>query len=139
MKRVYSFTHLASYLSILSGLGYFIVIEYFKLETPYGLRPHSSQGLWQAFHILVVPALVFAIGLLWREHIYVKLKATTRFKRISGIGLLASFLIMTFSGYFLIVSKNQFFIDLNKYLHLASSLLWLLFYLYHHFKKKITI
>lgn len=131
MKRIYYFTHLSHYLALISGLGYYFVIHYLKVDTQYGLRPHSSQGAWQAIHILVVPALIFAVGLLWKDHIYLKYSHRVMRKRKSGLILIVSFFLMSISGYIIQVSSSFDRVELIKNFHFYSSLVWSLAYGVH--------
>lgn len=137
MSTIYRFTHFAHYLAVLSGLGYFIVIEFFKVDSKYGIRPHETQGYWQGFHILAVPFLVFAVGLLWNDHILKKLKSKTNHKRKSGIILLISFFLMTISGYLIQLITHEAILEICIDIHVYISFLWIIFYGYHQFADKL--
>lgn len=132
-NKIYFYTHLASYLTILTGIIYYLFIHFFKVETDYGIRPHFLQQWFQASHILISPMLVFMVGILFIPHILKNLHG--RYKKRSGITLIVIFFIMTFSGYWIQVSKSDLTIDLSTWLHLATSLIWIIVYLLHHFYK----
>lgn len=134
MSKIYRFTHLAAYLTIAHGIIYFIVKYYMQVESPYGLRPHWSQGVAQGAHILLSPLFIFALGILWKDHILVKFKKSNR-KRISGIGLVAICLVMIVSGLGIQIFYQEGIKEFQTWAHLGSSGAFILFYIVHHIKK----
>jgi len=133
MKKVYLFTHFCHYLALITGIGYFLILHYFKIVTQYGVRPNPWQGYWQGAHILVVPALVFAIGMLWKDHIYPKYQKREQRKRKSGLILIISFFLMGITGYLIQVMGGVETIIFIKNFHFYSSLIWSLAYGVHQF------
>lgn len=135
MKKIYLFSHISHYFALLTGLGYNLVMHFMKVKTEYGMRPNSWQGYWQGAHILVVPALIFAVGVLWRDHIYTKYRNGVKKKRKSGLILIISFFLMTVSGYLIQVLGGFEKIVWVKDFHLYTSLLWSMAYGIHQFIK----
>ena len=134
VSKVYKFTHIAAYLTLIHGILYFIVKYYMQVESPYGLRAHWSQGIIQGVHILLSPLFIFAFGLLWKDHILVKLKKSKR-KRTIGIGLVAICIIMIVSGLGIQTFYQEGIKEFQTWAHLASSALFALFYVIHHIRK----
>lgn len=132
--KIYKFTHIAAYLTVLHGLIYFIVKYYMQVESPYGERPHWSQGYIQSIHIFLSPLLVFAIGMLWKDHIVMKFKHSAR-KRGSGITLFIICAVMIFSGYGIQSFYEETTKAVQTWAHLISSFLFVVAYAIHHFRK----
>jgi len=91
---------------------------------------HPWQPATQHLHVLVAPLLVFAVGLIWSAHILGKLK-NGRTNRASGIGLMALFLPMAASGYLLQVAVDPGWRMTWVWVHMVSSLLWVLSFVVH--------
>jgi len=130
-KNQYRFVHFTSYLTIFHGILYWLVKEFFQVETDYGLRPHSSQTYIQAAHILLSPLLVISFGLLWQNHIILYFSKKTK-KLKTGITLTLSLVILILSGYLIQVIYNDLGKVVVTWVHLILSLLYLLSYLIHH-------
>lgn len=131
-KKQYLFVHFASYLTILHGIIYWIVKDFMGVQTEYGLRPHWFQTYAQAVHILLSPLLVIAFGMLWKEHI-VKFFTKKTKKLISGSLLVASLLLITFSGYFIQILYIPSLKIWAVWIHIVLSFLFVVAYLRHHF------
>lgn len=134
-SKIYRFTHIAAYLTIVHGLFYLVVKYFFKVETPYGERPHWLQGYLQSAHILLSPLFLFAMGLLWNGHIMTKLRHSTR-KRVSGITLLCVCLIMVVSGYGIQAFYQETAKAIQVWAHIGTGLLFVFVYTLHHLKRR---
>jgi len=91
---------------------------------------HPWQPHVQHLHVLVAPLLVFALGLIWSAHIVGKMK-NGRDNRSAGITLTALFLPMAASGYLLQVAVEPGWRLTWVWIHVVSSLLWVLSFVVH--------
>lgn len=132
-KTQYKFVHLTSYLTIVHGCIYYVFIEFMKIETEYGLRPHSFQSTFQALHILLSPLLLFSFGILWKDHVLKFFKKRTR-KLVSGSLLTISLFSIGLSGYLIQIIYTPDPKKIAIWGHLAFSFIYILAYVVHHVK-----
>lgn len=130
-NKIYNFVHLTSYLTIIHGCLYAIIKYNLQIESEYGFRPHQYQALIQAIHIVLSPLLIFSFGLLWQDHIFPKLKKFKQ-KKVTGLSLVILIILMSLTGYLLQISYEEYTRQIFITLHLATSLLWTFFYVFHH-------
>jgi uncharacterized membrane protein len=131
-KGQYKFIHFTSYLTIVHGILYWVIKEFFQVQSDYGLRPHFFQTYIQAAHILLSPLLVVSFGLLWQQHIVHFFKKKSR-KLITGSLVTISLIIIILSGYLIQVIYDQPGKSIMSWVHLIFSGLYLFAYLGHHF------
>lgn len=89
-----------------------------------------SFPLWQHAHVVLAPALVFLLGVVWARHAAPSLRAH-RPRRLSGTTLLVLAAAMVASGYGLQVSVDEGPREGFRLLHSYGGLLWLLTGLLH--------
>jgi len=119
MKTYYRLFKIALYLTAATGLGYFILHEWFKLETEYGARPHPWQEHFQHLHLLFSPWLVLMVGVLIPSHILIKLQQSKR--KPTGIVMAALFVLMVLSGPLLQFGFEGLLEDIIEWVHIVSS------------------
>jgi uncharacterized membrane protein len=113
------------------GIVYFIYKYFMVLETEYGVRPHSSTSFWLHFHIVTVPVLVLGVGYLLPIHILPKLKRGNSTRKVSGVFLISTFLVMVVSGYLLQLGLSSEFNRVTGWLHSIISGIWISIILWH--------
>ncbi len=128
--------HLASALVGATGVALFVFKDLIIVEGDFGPESHFLENEVQAAHILTAPALVFGCGLIWLDHIWVKLKSGQRARRRTGLLLASMLLPMILSGYLLQVSYEDPWREIWRVTHLLSSLVWLLAYGLHQLSKR---
>ena len=122
----------ATLLTGLTGL-LFAWLKYFvKGSDPYSVVNHPYQPALLSAHVLAAPALLFAFGLVARDHIVGKYR-DPRARRGRRSGILATWVLlpMVFSGYALQVLTSP---DSRRFagaLHLAAGILFLVLYAAH--------
>lgn len=134
-KSQKQFLHWANMINIFIGIVYGVFRYTVKVDGPFGPTPHSWQPFFQYAHILAVPWLVFAVGVIWTSHIQKKIDNDSPKRWMSGYLLIITFFIMTISGYFLqmpITNNNRL---ITIFIHGFIAALWTLSYLVHYFKK----
>jgi hypothetical protein len=97
---------------------------------------HPWQPAVQHLHVLVAPLLVFALGLVWTEHVWRRVRTGFRARRRTGLALLGLFAPMALSGYLLQISVEEGWRTAWIWIHVATSLLWIGSYLVHQLSKR---
>ncbi len=125
------FQHIVNLLVALTGIGY----AYFKYFG-HAADPFSAVGspfvpAFRDAHVLVVPALLFACGLIWRSHVLKNLNAPKKPKRASGIGLLCVLVPMAATGYLIQTAVDETWRKAFVWVHLVTSAVWVSSYLSH--------
>jgi hypothetical protein len=116
----------------LSGIAYYVMKAWMRPRDPYSVLGHPFQPYALALHLLTAPALVFALGLIFREHVLEKLRGGRSVPgRAGGLLLAATGLPMVLSGYALQVSSSPGTRGFLSYAHLATGLLFALLFLSH--------
>ena len=108
----------------LSGLAWFWMAFFAESEDPYSAVNHPWQPQVAAAHLLAAPALILAVGLIWKAHAWARIRSGFAARRRSGIALSLTFVPMALSGYLLQVSVDESARSLWSWLHVAASLLW---------------
>lgn len=130
------FNHVANVLTILSGVIYgilfFLPVDHLD---PYSSARHPLIPAAQSFHILVSPLLIFAIGLIWNDHVWKKFRSPEKKKRLSGIGLALLFIPLTASGYFLQVFSNEIARQIAVAVHWVGGCAWIVSGIFHFLRK----
>lgn len=123
--------HLSTLLVGGTGLVYAWMIYLAEPADPYSVVRHPWQPGAQHLHVLVAPLLVFVSGLIWRRHVWSSWRLGIRARRRSGVSLALSLVPMIVSGYLIQAAVEESWRNVWSWVHLATSLLWLLGYLVH--------
>jgi hypothetical protein len=119
-------------LTALSGVTYYVMKTWMKPRDPYSVLGHPFQPYALAVHVLAAPVLVFALGLVFREHVLEKWRGGPSVPgRQGGALIVATALPMVLSGYALQAASSSDARTLLSYLHLASGILFSLLFLLH--------
>jgi hypothetical protein len=97
---------------------------------PEDLDPPPIDATAQHWHVLLVPLLVFLLGVLWPLHVLPALRAR-RALRASGLALLALAAVMIASGYVAQVLLDEGWRRATGWIHALSSALWLVAFVLH--------
>jgi len=109
-----------------TGLVYLVMAWLLSPPDDWAVINHPWQPHVQHLHVLVAPLLVFAVGLLWRSHVLLRLREQGGLRPNSGALLLLLFVPMVLSGYALQVSGDQAWRDAWAWVHVISGGLWVL-------------
>lgn len=125
-KKVFLITNIS--VSII-GIVYYLLKNFFSIETQFGARPHPLTGNFLHLHILSVFPFVILFGYLLAKHIIPKLKSKSLKRKKSGFFILTLFLVMSLSGYILqvLIQRNSLIINT----HLIISGLWIFLSFWH--------
>lgn len=92
---------------------------------------HPWQSDLQHLHLLLAPALVFLVGLVFRDHALLRLRQRGAARRRTGIVLLVAFLPMAVSGYAVQVCSEPATREVWGIAHGGLGALWAFGYLLH--------
>ncbi|MEW6073062.1 MAG: hypothetical protein AB1726_10800 [Planctomycetota bacterium] len=111
---------------VYAGLRYFVAPA-----DPFAVVNHPWQPAVQHLHVLAAPLVVFALGLLWRDHVWRGVRTVSGARRITGLGAALPALPMIASGYLLQVAVEEAWRTTWIAVHVAASVLWLAAYVAH--------
>ena len=132
MKRWEALTvHLSTLLVGGTGLVYAWMRYVLPPADEWSVIHHPLQPATQHLHVLAAPLLVFAVGLIWSEHVWGHFRRGVRSRRVSGIALLASLVPMAASGYLLQTAADETWRGVWVAVHVTTSLLFLAGYVGH--------
>lgn len=114
-----------------TGLVYAWMLWFATSDDPDALVNHPLQPDVQHLHVLTAPLLVFALGLVWRAHVWARVRNGHRARRTSGLVLFASSAPMIASGYFVQTAVDPTWREAWVAVHVATSLAWIAAYALH--------
>jgi hypothetical protein len=129
------FVHLANLLVGGTGLAY-AWFRYFAAPVDELSVVHPWQGTAQHLHVLAAPLLVFAVGLVWRTHVWLGIRLGNGARRRSGILLAALAVPMIASGYLLQVAVEPGWRQAWIVVHVTASAIWILGTLAHQLSRR---
>lgn len=100
-------------------------------EDELALVNHPLEPLTQHLHLWLAPLLVFAVGLLWRSHVWQRIRSGFAARRPSGLVLFALFWPMVLSGVWVQLAESERARTLAVWSHALGGTLWCLAYLLH--------
>ena len=125
------FTHLALAAVAGSGAVYAWMAWIAEPADEFAVVNHPWQPTTRDLHLLTAPLLVFACGLLWRTHVWERLREGFRERRASGRALALGLAPMVASGYLLQVAVDPFWRSVWVWTHGVVSVLWAATYAIH--------
>ncbi|MEL7061525.1 MAG: hypothetical protein AAGN46_15985 [Acidobacteriota bacterium] len=123
--------HVASGAVVATGLIYGWMRYLVRPVDEFAVVNHPWQPLAQHAHVWAAPLLVFAVGLIWRGHVWGNWRRRERSGRRSGAVLALVAFPMIESGYALQTAVAQQWRTAWIALHLIASALWLAGMLWH--------
>lgn len=132
------FSHLATIAVGATGLVYGWMRYFAEPEDPFAVVNHPAQPFFLHAHIVLAPLLVLAVGLIWRLHVWERVRSGFRARRRSGLGLAAVVFPMIASGYLLQVSESEGWRTAWIVVHVATSLFWIAVYVWHQSSRRVA-
>jgi MFS family permease len=124
--------HLSTWLATATGLVYLCMKYVMTTDDPFSVLHHPWQPHVLGAHLLVAPFLIFALGLITREHILGRLSDGRRMGGwASGIVTVLLAVPMIATGYLMQVFTNPGVRRVLVVTHVASGLLFALLFLGH--------
>jgi hypothetical protein len=122
----------STWLSAASGLAFLLMKYLMENDDPFSVLGHPWQPHMLAVHLLVGPVVVFALGLISRDHVLDRyINGNGRGGRRSGTSTILLAAPMILSGYCLQIVTDESLHRLLVILHVASGLLFLLLFVLH--------
>jgi len=115
----------------LSGIAYFFVKYFMEPEQPWDLVAHPIEPWLLRTHILTVPILVFALGMVWTDHIWRHYVHGTRSGRRTGSAAMWVTFPMILTGYLIQVVTHQGWLRATEWAHIGSSVVFLVGFTLH--------
>jgi len=98
---------------------------------PYAVVNHPLQPLVQHLHILVAPLLVFVAGVIFKQHVWPRVRTGFKPRRRVGLTLALTLVPMVVSGYLLQTTGDPTWNTIWVWVHVITSVLWVLGYALH--------
>jgi hypothetical protein len=115
-----------------TGLVYWVMKDFMRPRDEFSVLGHPWQPYALAGHLLIAPVLVFALGLIARDHILEGIRSRGAIAGWrTGLGLLGLAAPMILSGYGLQVVTGVETRRLVALVHLVSGALFAAFFLAH--------
>ncbi len=115
-----------------TGLVYWWMVNRMEPVDPWAAVNHPLQPWVLKAHILVAPALVFAMGLIAGEHIWRHWRQGVRAGRRSGLLSMWLFVPMVVSGYLIQAVTHAGWLEALAWAHLATGTFYLVGFAAHH-------
>jgi len=87
---------------------------------------HPLEPAIQHLHLWLAPLLVFAVGLIWRAHVWQRVRSGFPDRRRTGLPLFALFWPMVLSGVWVQLAEAELARTLAVWSHALSGSLWCL-------------
>jgi hypothetical protein len=115
-----------------SGIAYACFKYLMRTDDPFSAVNHPLQPWALHAHVLAAPVLVFAVGIIFKEHVLAGLKngAPVRARRVGAIALV-TFAVLVVSGGLVQVLTGESLRKWTGLIHLGVGILFLLSYLVH--------
>ena len=125
------FLHISNAAVGLTGLVYAWMRYAMEPSDPYAVVAHPAQPFVQHAHIWAAPFAVFALGLIWQQHIWKNWHGRSPSGRRTGIILTTTAAPMILSGYLIQTAVGPTWRAIWIVVHVATSLLWIAGYVGH--------
>ena len=126
------FLHATNAAISISGVIYFGMLYFLESDDEFSILNHPYQDTVRNWHIILAPFLVFAVALIFNNHIVLKIKSHYSGRgRTTGLLMCVLFPVMVLSAYLLQIASNDSMRTTFLYAHKLSSFLWIFVYLVH--------
>lgn len=121
----------AHWVMAITGIAWTWMIFFAEDADPYSAVQHPWLPGVRSAHVLAAPALILAVGMIWRTHAWSRIRAGFPQRRATGILLGMAFLPMALSGYCLQIAVDESARAAWSWIHLAASGAWIGVWLLH--------
>lgn len=108
-----------------TGVAYFVMKFLMEPADEWAVVNHPWQPHVQHLHVLAAPFLVFAGGLIWKQHVMKKFRQAGSRGRKSGLILALQLGPMVVSGSLIQASVSEIWREVWVWVHLITSGLWI--------------
>jgi hypothetical protein len=117
------FLYMSTAAAAVSGVGYFYMKRFMTPADPWAVINHPLEPWFLKAHILTVPLMLFAVGLITTQHIWRSLKSSLPTGRRTGLAVALAFGPLVVSGYLIQTVTRQLLLDILGWTHLALGVL----------------
>ena len=111
-------------LASFSGAVIFVLDTFFKVDLSWGVQASPFLSPFKIFHYFSTPLLLLGIGMIFKNHIAIKIKNYAVQKRkITGTILLTGLVFLVFTGQSLLFITGEVILPIMKYIHLGLGVL----------------
>jgi len=128
------FVHFVNVAVCGTGLVYAWMCYLLEPADEWSVVNHPWQPHVQHLHVLVAPLLVFAGGVIWRQHVLERIRGNDSGGRGTGLALTVLLIPMVLSGYLIQVSITESWRLVWIWIHLITGGLWCLAAVSHRFR-----
>lgn len=125
------FVHAAMAVVAAGGAVYGWMVYFAEPADEFALVNHPWQPELRSLHILAAPVALFACALIWRAHVWERIRSGFRPRRRTGLCLAVLFFPMVLSGYLLQISTGETLRTIWTWTHALTGSVWGLVYVGH--------
>jgi hypothetical protein len=130
------FLHVSTILTAVSGIVFAWMKYFMTTDDPFAVANHPWQPFFLDSHVVAAPFLLFAIGIIYKTHIWRKFRYGNGARRTSGVAMMILTIPMVLSGYLLQASAGELMRKVMLVIHLVSSGVFVAGYAAHQFSRK---
>jgi hypothetical protein len=130
-KALALFVHACVLVVASSGVVYAWMLWFAPPADEWSVVGHPWQPFVRHLHILAAPCLLFAVGAIWRGHVWERLRNGRTARRRTGLWLAVLFLPMAASGHLLAPLTEQGTRKLLGWIHVGVGVAWCAVYVVH--------
>jgi putative exporter of polyketide antibiotics len=117
-----------------SGLVLHVMKDWLRPADPFAVLNHPWLGWVLKAHLVSVPFLIFAVGLIFSNHVLEKMRGGRQAGRLSGLGLIWIFAPLVLSGVLIQVFTDVRWLRGLAWAHLAGGVIYLAAYVGHRLR-----
>ena len=115
----------------ITGIILYIMKEWMEPVDPFSVVNHPWQPFVLKAHLVAVPFLIFAVGLIFSSHAVERFRAGTPSGRRSGVGLLTLFIPLVLSGIGVQIFTAETWQRGAVWVHLIAGAAYMAFFMGH--------
>jgi len=128
--------HLSIALTALTGIVFAWMKYAMKSDDPFAVANHPLQPHMLSAHVVIAPALVFALGWTYANHMAPRLMLGETRRRLSGLTSMILMAPMIASGYLLQIATNDSIRKAMAAAHWITSAVFVIGYVTHLLARK---
>ena len=114
-----------------TGVVLYIMKEWLEPTDPFSVINHPWQPFMLKAHLMAVPFLIFAVGLIFSTHAAHRFRSGSTGGRRSGVGLLLLFIPLVVSGVAVQILVDESWRNSAVWIHLLAGAAFLGFFVLH--------
>jgi len=121
-----------------SGIALYVIKNWITSEDPFAVINHPAQPWMLRIHLIAIPFLIFAVGLIFSDHVAGRLRNGNGNEngRRSGLGLLAMFTPMALSGVMIQILSVDSWVRVAVWVHLITGCAYLVGFVVHRLRHR---